>query len=74
MRFTTKRVTLALAMLLILASAMGVYSEEPEIGVRQGQKAPDFTLPVVGSDEEVTLSEEIEKYDVTILYFFFAAT
>ena len=45
-----------------------------EIGYDVGQKAPDFTLPQLEDGTPFTLHEQVESYDVTVLYFFFAAT
>lgn len=62
-------ITLALTLLV----GWSAFSDEPEVGMQVGQKAPDFTLPQLDG-EPVTLSEEVAKYDVTLLYFFYAAT
>ncbi len=45
-----------------------------EIGYDVGQQAPDFTLPQLGGGDPIQLQEQVEQYDVTVLYFFFAAT
>lgn len=76
MELKAKYVALASALILVLAMAQGAFSEEPAEGVHVGDKAVDFTLPLVGSngEEDLTLSDEIEKYDVIMLYFFFAAS
>ena len=63
---------LLLALLIALTLGMSAYSGE-EVGVQLGQKAPNFTLPQLDG-EPVTLSEVIAQNDVTLLYFFFAAT
>lgn len=46
--------------------------EVPEIGVQVGNRAPDFTLPDLDWNP-VNLYEQIEKYDVVLLYYFSAA-
>lgn len=73
-------ITIVLVLMLSLMSinALTEESDEPVLGVHIGNLAPDFDLPLlVGPDDEgvtVNLYEQIEEYDVIILYFFFAAT
>lgn len=43
------------------------------VGHEVGQQAPDFTLPQLDG-EPVSLHEVVAQHDVTLLYFFFAAT
>lgn len=63
----------ALALLAVLFVGTSALSQEPEVGVQVGQQAPDFTLPQVDGDP-VTLSDVVAQNDVTLLFFFFAAT
>lgn len=44
-----------------------------QVGSHVGNRALDFTLPQLDG-EPVTLSAEVEKRDVVLLYFFYAAT
>jgi peroxiredoxin len=56
--------------------SVGALSDEAQTtGIQVGELAPDFTLPVVGVDgERVNLYEQIEQYDVILLYYFLAAS
>ena len=60
-------------MLIVLFVGASALSQEPEIGVQIGQKAPDFTLPQVDGDP-ITLSDVVAQNDVTLLFFFLAAS
>lgn len=45
------------------------------VGVQVGQKAPDFTLPRVGvEDEKLSLYEQVSQYDAVFLCFFLVST
>jgi hypothetical protein len=58
---------------LVLVLAFSAFSIQVEIGVQVGQQAPDFTLPQVDGDP-VTMSDVVAENDVTLLYFFLAAS
>jgi hypothetical protein len=60
-------------LIIVLVLASSAFSNQAEIGVRLDQQAPDFTLPQVDGDP-VTLSDVVAENDVTILYFFLAAS
>ena len=60
-------------MLIVLFAGASALSQEPGIGVQVGQKAPDFTLPQLDGDP-ITLSEVVAQNDVTLLFFFLAAS
>ncbi len=60
-------------LMLILVFASSAFSNQVEIGVRVDQQAPDFTLPQVDGDP-VTLSDVVAQNDVTLIYFFLAAS
>ena len=62
-----------LLLFMVLALGSSAFSDEPEVGTQVGQQAPDFTLPQLDG-EPVTLSDAVTQYDVTLLYFFYAAT
>lgn len=66
----TRALVLMLIAFFVGASAL---SQEPEIGVQIGQRAPDFTLPQVDGDP-ITLSDAVAQNDVTLLFFFLAAS
>lgn len=76
MQLKNRRLSLIISLLCVLMIGVDAFPEEPVVGVHVAEKAVDFTLPVVGTngDEEVNLYEQVEKYDVVLLYFFFAAT
>jgi len=60
-------------MLIVLFVGASALSQESETGVQIGQKAPDFTLPQVDGDP-ITLSNVVAQNDVTLLFFFLAAS
>jgi len=75
MRTLTPRLAPLLALLLVLSLGMNALPQEPDVGTQIGQKAPDFELPTIeGGDERVTLYDQVETYDVVVLYFFLAAS
>ena len=60
-------------MLIVLFVGASALSQESETGVQIGQKAPNFTLPQVDGDP-ITLSNVVAQNDVTLLFFFLAAS
>ena len=60
-------------MLIVLFVGASALSQESETGVQIGQKAPNFTLPQVDGDP-ITLSDVVAQNDVTLLFFFLAAS
>jgi hypothetical protein len=74
MPFLTRLISAALVLLMALSIGVTALADEPEIGVYEGYKAPDFSLPNLDGGDHVVLYDELEKYDVVILFFFYAAT
>ena len=62
-----------LLLFMVLALGSSAFSDEPEVATQVGQQAPDFTLPQLDG-EPINLYETVAQYDVTLLYFFYAAT
>jgi len=66
----------ALSLLVVLAllstlGRLGIAEDGPAVGVHPGQKAPEFSLPLLdGDDEKLSLYEQVSKYDVVVLCFF----
>lgn len=68
----------AISLLTVMVFGVGSLSDETATGVHVGEVAPDFNLPLLGDNSEqdedpeiVNLHEQIEQYDVTVLYFFY---
>lgn len=54
-------------------SSAPAFAEESAVGPEVGHHLLDFTLPQVDGDD-INLYEQIEQYDVILIYFFYAAT
>jgi hypothetical protein len=67
------KIPLKLLMIAVLVFSIGQLSYAEGDMAQIGTVAPDLILPQVDGDP-ITLSEEIAKYDVILLYFFYAAT
>jgi cytochrome oxidase Cu insertion factor (SCO1/SenC/PrrC family) len=65
--------SLLIALLVLFAFSPSALPDEPVTGVEVGQLAPDFDLPQVDG-ERVQLYDVVAENDVTILYFFLAAS
>jgi len=66
---------LLMAVLALLVFSPCALTDEGDVGVEVGQRAPDFDLPVVdGNGDRVLLYDVVADNDATLLYFFLAAT